>query len=141
MLSQIEEMQVRRDILDEKECKFIIKYQILDIEGQVECLPMEIGPKRLSLHDYEIKFNANSKKIESIVNKNYGLVEFKAIELGNDIGGYLLGSKMQIFSTIYDCVLPNAEQIQMLNIVHIHLNDNSDEVTIDVAYMEDSQSV
>lgn len=93
-------MKIRKNILDEKECKFTIKYQVVDLGDQVECLPMEIYPKRLSLNDYEIKFNANSKKIESVVNKKFGKVEFKSIELG-DIGGYMIGSSMKLWSTMY----------------------------------------
>ena len=107
---------------------------MVDLGDQVECLPMEIYPKRLSLSDYEIKFNANSKKIESVLNKKFGLVEFKSIELG-DIGGYMMGSSMKLWSSMYT---HKQSKVEMLNIVHIHLNDSSDEVTLEVIYMENS---
>lgn len=58
-----------------------IKYQVMDLDGQVECLPMQILPERISLQDYDINFNSSSKKIESVTNKTYGQVEFKAVEL------------------------------------------------------------
>lgn len=29
----------------------------------------------------------------------------------------------------------------MLNILHIHINDTSDEVSIDVAYMQDDETI
>ena len=94
MLSQNDEMKIRREILDEKECKLIIKYEIKNSEDEIYCIPVEIKPEGLSMGDYRINFNQKGKKIETIVNKNFGRIEFKAIELGNEIGGYIFGSKM-----------------------------------------------
>lgn len=94
MLSQNDEMKIRRDILDEKECKLIIKYQIENDGDKIECLPVKIKPEGLNMGDYRINFNQKEKKIETIVNKNFDRIEFKAIELGSEIGGYIFGSKM-----------------------------------------------
>jgi hypothetical protein len=36
---------------------------------------------------------------------------------------------------------PKSEEVKMLNIVHVHLNDSSEDVTIDVAYVEKGMKV
>ena len=43
--------------------------------------------------------------------------------------GYVSGSVVKIYSTEYAS--------DMLNIVHVHVNDMSDQVTLEVAYMAD----
>lgn len=49
---------------------------------------------------------------------------------------------MRLYSTVYTHYEhKHANPVEMLNIVHIHLNDSSDEVTIDVAYMTNEQTL
>ena len=75
------------------------------------------------------------------MNKAFGLVEFRGIELSSDMGGYVFGSSIKLYSTVhtyYDH--KHALPVQMLNIVHIHLNDSSDDVSIEVAYMTNEQT-
>lgn len=44
MLEQVQEMKIRREILDAKNFLFVIRYQVLDLGDQVECLPLSIAP-------------------------------------------------------------------------------------------------
>lgn len=135
-------MKIRREILDAKNFLFIIRYQVLDLGDQVECLPLTIAPERISLQDYTINFNKNTKTVDSVTNKTFGEVAFKAIEVSQQSGGYVFGSTMTIYSTVHlHMDSPKSEEVKMLNIVHVHLNDSSEDVTIDVAYVEKGMKV
>jgi hypothetical protein len=85
---------------------------------------MSITPARISLQDYDIKFNPNSRTISSVSNKAFGEVVFKGVLLSDDLGGYVLGSTMKLYSAIYTHYeTKHSEPVEMLNIMHIHLND------------------
>jgi len=47
----------------------------------------------------------------------------------DDSSGYVMGSVIPIWT--------NRVKQGMLNIIHMHVNDTSDEVTMDVVYMAD----
>ncbi len=54
----------------------------------------------------------------------------------------MFGSTMTIYSTVHlHMESPKSEEVKMLNIVHVHLNDSSEDVTIDVAYVEKGMKV
>lgn len=38
ILPQDEELDVRKRILNSKDCKLIVKYQVMDIDGDAQCL-------------------------------------------------------------------------------------------------------
>ena len=42
-------MLVRKALLDRKDSVMVVKYQLMDFDGQIECLPMEIKPSNVSL--------------------------------------------------------------------------------------------
>lgn len=49
---------------------------------------------------------------------------------------------MRLYSSVHDHFeTPSSSAIKMLNILHIHLNDQSDEVTVDVSYMSEGQTI
>lgn len=102
-----------------------------------ECLPMEI--KRgdggiINSEDYDIKLNNNMDgTIKAIYNKKLGCpVKFLALAIDQECG-YVTGSKLVVYTSVY--------APQMLNIVHAHINDMSDCVTLDVRYMGDGETV
>lgn len=99
-----------------------IKFQVMAEEGfDAECMPLEISPPQANILDYDIKFNNQSMEITEVINKEYGKIQFSALLIDQE-ASYVLGSKITVYTTIYR---PN-----MLNIVHVHLNDMSDEATV-----------
>ena len=48
----------------------------MDVDGELQCLPMEIIPKGLSMQDYELKFNKNERRINEVNHREFGPVEF-----------------------------------------------------------------
>ena len=79
------------------------------------------------MNDYDIRYDKTDDRIYEIRHKELGLVKFVSQKIDEDCG-YVSFSKMVVYTTVY--------KADILNIVHIHLNDVSEEVTIDVAYMQ-----
>ena len=109
----------------------VIKYQIVDMDGTAECLPIDIKPQ-VSLNDYEINFEKETQTIKSVKNKEMGSVLFRAISVDQDCG-YVQGSVVQLWTAEY--------KEDTLNIIHMHVNDMSDEVPVDVVYMHKGETV
>lgn len=79
LMPQKEEYAMRESMANDKVSKIVIKYSILDLgDGQIECLPQSMIPEGLSMHHYDIKFNKNERRIESVNHNQYGPVEFES---------------------------------------------------------------
>ena len=89
----------------------------------------EMGPQRLGhllQTDYKINNNGTTKDIMSVISNRFGKIKYKAIKLAAD-AGLVLGGMVKIWTHQF--------RPQILNIVHIHVNDIADEVTLDVRYL------
>ena len=132
----IDEAALKHSILHSKDHQFIIKYQVFPIsdddETLVECLPVEILPMGLSLQDYDIRFDQAEQRVKEIRNRKLGLVKFNSYRIDQQCG-YVRGSIIKLYSHLF--------RPDILNIVHIHVNDTSEEVTFDVAYMQEGQTL
>ena len=98
----------------------------------MECLPLEIKPKGIDPNRYDIRFDKELNRILGVRNYSWGEVKYEQYKI-DETCGYVVGSKMKVYTSTY--------KEDMLNIVHVHLNDMSDEVTIETDYMQDEQSV
>jgi hypothetical protein len=67
-----------------------------------------------------------TKEITNVVNRTYGEVIYKAIRL-DATSGFVIGSTIKLWTV--------KQKVDILNIIHIHLNDTSDETSIDVQYI------
>ena len=76
--------------------------------------------------EYNIRFDPLTKEIVGVSNRQFGDIVFKAIKLDAS-SGYVMGSIMKLWTTQLGP--------EVLNIIHIHLNDTSDEATVDVQYL------
>jgi hypothetical protein len=102
------------------------------VDGLKECVTQEILPAHIGFdfnqmnHDYNIRWHPVTKEIMAVSNRVYGDVVFRAIKL-DESSGYVMGSIMKLWTTKLGP--------EVLNIIHIHLNDTSDEATVDVQYL------
>jgi len=78
------------------------------------------------MQDYNITFHPQTKMITNVTNRSYGEIKFKAIKI-DESSGYVIGSELKLWTS---CLSKD-----VLNIVHIHLNDTSDEASVDVKYL------
>ena len=81
ILSQEEEYSVRQQILNSKERKIIVKYQVMDFDGEPTALTQQVLPEGLNMQEYELKFNKNERRINEVLNKTFGPVEFEGQQL------------------------------------------------------------
>ena len=97
---------------------------------QSECFVSSVEPERLGQRWNEIKDQYNivhhpaSKDITLVENRAFGKVFFKVIKAEGS-AGHVQGSKAEIWTAVPQIGVP------MLNILHFHINDMSDEVSID----------
>lgn len=85
----------------------------------------------LPIKDYDI-ITDKEGNIKEVKNKQYGCVKYVARMIDQECG-YVAGSKVTVFTTEYSK--------DMLNLMHIHINDTSDDVTCEVEYMVEGQSL
>lgn len=128
-MSADQEKSLRRALLTTDNHVFIVKYTVKVLDGQRECITKEILPKGLGSltniqMDYNILFHPVTKEITNVVSRKYGNIIYRAIRV-DDESGFVLGSVVKLWT-----VQPAKD---LLNIIHIHLNDTSDEATVDVS--------
>jgi len=112
--------------------KIRIQYQIVTIdENEQICCPVHIEPSGISLQNYEIRFNKEQNQINEVVNKEEGKVRFEAIQISDECG-LVQESLIEVFT---EELSPN-----ILNVVHVHLDDMKEEVPIEAVYILPEQS-
>ena len=136
-MDEMEEKNLKRSLYNTDGHTFIIKYQVKIINSRRECITEEILPERLGcydinhlMQDYKITFHPVTKQITNVANRAYGEVMFHPIKL-DDQSGYVIGSTLSIWSS-------KVNQ-DVLNILHIHLNDTSEEAAIEVVTLLSSE--
>lgn len=77
------------------------------------------------LKHYIITYHTFTKEVTNIKNRKMGDVRFKAIHI-DDSAGYQSNSLVQLWTH---------HNNKIFNIAHMHVNDTSDEVPIDVQYL------
>lgn len=88
-------------------------------------------PSFLNLNDYEIKWNQETGEVTSIVNKKCGPVIFNASLVDNKTA----------FIETQPVLLYTETKNDIFNIVHCHLHDYADFVTVDTIYLKINESV
>ena len=133
ILDMYEEINLRNDIYNSKKLYLFIRY----FAEAGECFPMEIRPEGLPIHEYDIVFDATSNTIRRIANKELR-TDVRFLDMSQqEKTGYVTGSVLDIWTQ----AVPTDPALETLNIFHLHLNDTSDEVAFDVAYMHDGEDI
>mmetsp|Transcript_21412 Transcript_21412/g.25124 ORF Transcript_21412/g.25124 Transcript_21412/m.25124 type:complete len:214 (-) Transcript_21412:806-1447(-) len=138
ILPQAEEYEVRQRILSGTDCKLIVKYQVIDSEGEPLCLTNQVLPEGLNLNQYDFKFNKNERRINEVVNKEYGPVVFDGQQIDQE-ASYVMGSRVSVYTTLIQKPFGN-DIAEILNIIHVHLSDMSDFTSIDVVYLKKGET-
>lgn len=131
------ERDIRRRLYNSEDHLFVVKYSIVGTENKRDCITQEISPAHIGFdfnqmnRDYNIRFHPVTKEIVGVSNRTFGDVQYRAIKV--EASGFVMGSVMKLWTTL---IAP-----QVLNIVHIHLNDTSDEATVDVCYVKDDDEL
>ena len=109
-----------------------IQYQLIDIgEGEMACCPYHFDPDTVNMEDvspmqYEINFVKSSNQITKVTNKQDGDVRFEAVKVDTDCG-FVTSSIVELYTSNLS---PG-----IFNIVHIHVDDMSEEIPIEAVYV------
>ena len=99
-----------------------------------EIIPYRIEPNYIDINDYNLTIKDNS--ITFVENKqNRVFVTFDSLLIGDGKAttGLVSTSLIKVYTTLYSK--------DILNILHIHLNDTSQEITIDSEFLEKDENV
>ena len=104
---------------------------------QKEIMPYKITPENIDLNNYKISIIDNQiSAVQSILDESYYICyESKLIkeQSSNEIKGLVSNSIMKVYTSIYNR--------DIVNIVHIHLNDTSKEISVDSKFLEKSEMI
>ena len=113
-----------------------ILYQIqqnIDNPNEKELIPYRIIPSNVDINEYDIEIKDNL--IKTIYHKqNNSYIIFESIMVGdNQKSGLESNDPIIVYTTLYNK--------DILNILHIHLNDTSEEITIESEFLENNENI
>jgi hypothetical protein len=133
--SQLDSDQLIKDFLEDKKNILKIYYHLIQDEetesNQKSLIPYKIIPENVDINSYTMEISDNkitqvrSKETNTII-----LFESHLIDMGNKIG-LISSSSLKIFTALYNK--------DIVNIIHIHLNDTSDSVAVDNIFLEKNE--
>ena len=123
---------------NEDKKKFVkILYQLqIDKNYPIEkdIIPYRIEPSYIDINDYNLTIKDNSiTHVENKQNKVFVTFDSKLIGDSKSTTGFVSTSLIKVYTTLYSK--------DILNILHIHLNDTSQEITIDSEFLEKDENV
>lgn len=99
-----------------------------------DLIPYRIEPNYIDINDYNFKIQNNSIRYVQNREKNC-FVTFDSVLIGDgkNTTGLVSTSSIKVYTTLYSK--------DILNIFHIHLNDTSQEITIDSEFLEKNERI
>ena len=135
ILSEEKSREISNDYIYDKKNYISIFYglRVDEINGtEGELIPYKISPNNTKINQYNIYIEENKiKSVENKENKSFVIFDSILIEKGKDIFGLDTSSKIRVYTTLYSK--------DIINILHIHLNDSSQEITIDSEFLGNNE--
>ena len=138
IVPQKEENEIREQLQTDKNNKVQIKFTVMDLGDDIECIPQQMLPENISMQEYEIKFNKSERRIENVISKKFGPVEFVSQQI-DDHATYVMGSVIKVWTNTINMAFGH-ENAEFLNIIQIALNDMGDDASIDVVYLKKGET-
>ena len=99
-----------------------------------ELIPYKIEPSYVDINQYNLTIHTNSiRQVENKDNRCFVVFDSNLIGDGKRTTGLVSSSLIKVYTTLYSK--------DILNILHIHLNDTSQEITIDSVFLEKDENV
>ncbi len=103
---------------------------------QLDLVPYKVEPEYIELNQYNIEISEN--KIKSVVEKESNLKviydsQLISEEIESKFSSFVSQSTMRVYTCLYSQ--------NIVNIVHIHLNDTSESIAVDTYFLEKKDSV
>jgi hypothetical protein len=104
--------------------------------AQLDLVPYKVEPEYIDLNQYNIEISEN--KIKSVVEKESLLKvifdsQLISEEIESKFSSLVSQSTMRVYTSLYSQ--------NIVNIVHIHLNDTSESIAVDTFFLEKKDSV
>lgn len=136
ILSKEESATIFKAFQDDSNHFIKILYQLRAIgnSNEKELLPYKIIPETVDINEYE--FSISDNMIKDVKHKSTDCnVDFEPVLLGEVKGntGLIASSLIKVYTTLYNK--------DILNILHIHINDTSQEITIDSEFLEKDEPI
>jgi len=101
-----------------------------------EIIPYKILPKNIDINKYNLELSEN--KIKEVRTKdNNSLVYFEAIlikeEIDKKLNILISTSSLKVYTSLYNK--------DIVNIIHMHLNDTSEEIALDSVFLEKNDDI
>ena len=137
IISKEESSTIMKDYLNDN--KHIIKiYYQMQVDRtyryEKDLIPYKIEPSYIDINQYNLSIQSNSiKEVENKENRCFVIFDQTLIGDGKSTTGLVSSSSIKVYTTLYSK--------DILNILHIHLNDTSQEITIDSEFLEKEDSI
>lgn len=137
ILSKEESVAVFNDYMKDNK-NFIKIYFQMQVDKQhryeKDLIPYKIEPSYIDINQYNLTIQTNSiKQVENKENNCFVLFDSILINDGKSTTGLVSSSLIKVYTTLYSK--------DIVNILHIHLNDTSQDITIDSEFLEKDDKV
>ncbi len=132
-----ESNQILEDHNSDKKNIMKIYYELVNIQENnwnKELIPYKIFPESVNINQYDL--NINDNKIVEVRYRDTGsLIYFEAILVkeGTKFSGLVSTSSLKVYTALYNK--------DIMNIIHLHLNDTSEEIAVDSTFLQRGHSV
>ena len=98
-----------------------------------DLIPYRIEPPNVNINEYDLEIQDNL--IRNVKHRQtYSFVTFESVNVGDgQKAGLVANDTIKVYTTLYNK--------DILNILHIHLNDTSQEITIDSEFLENNENI
>ena len=137
MLSEEESKEVMDDYSNDNSHYIKIYYQMQvnkKYPMEKELIPYKIEPNYIDINQYSLTIQSSSiRQVENKENRCFVIFDSALIGDGKSTTGLVSSSSIKVYTTLYSK--------DILNILHIHLNDTSQEITIDSEFLEKNENI
>ena len=137
ILSKEESEIIKKEYLSDNKHYIKIYYQMQISKrhtSEKDLIPYKIEPNYIDINQYNLIIQTNSiRQVENKDNKCLVIFDSVLIGDGKSTTGLVSSSSIKVYTTLYSK--------DILNILHIHLNDTSQEITIDSEFLEKNENI
>ena len=137
ILSEEESQVILTDYKNDSKHFLKIYYQMQvdrKFPSERELIPYKIEPNYIDINQYNLSIETNTiRKVENKENRCFVLFDSMLIGDGKSTTGLVSSSSIKVYTTLYSK--------DILNILHVHLNDTSQEITIDSVFLEKNENI
>ena len=132
ILNKEESMKIKNEFGKDNKNILQIKYNLIKDGNFYSIVPTSCQPENINLIEYEIIVKNNL--IKEVKNKKNNFIIYFISKNDGEIDDIkLMNDELKVYTTMYDK--------NTINILHFHLNDTSEDITIEANYLEEDEKI